>query len=157
MLENPDEARRELQRIRPPYRRHPDVLELDWVIGARRAAWRECLTIARTLIEVAPDRASGYLHQAYALRRVPEGGLQSAWEALRPAADRFPSESLVVYNLACYACQMGDPAAARQWLARLWKTTTTPGEKEHWLKLALGDRDLAPLWPEIRALGETED
>ncbi len=106
------------------------------------------MQVARSLIHAAPERPSGWLHQAYALRRVPDGGLQKAWDALLPAYQKFPKESLICFNLACYACQMGQPDSALVWLRRAAAT----GGKEQIRAQALADPDLQPLWDQIRRL-----
>ena len=103
------------------------------------------LETARSLVECAPERVSGWLHQAYALRRVPEGNIQKAWDALLPAFDKFPKEFLIAYNLACYACQMQDLEGARLWLDRARNISGKSKVK----KMALADSDLEPLWAEI--------
>jgi len=72
-LGNVEEARAELASISPSQRNHPDVLEVRWLICAEQSKWDEALQIARALMASAPERSSGWLHQAYALRRVPEG------------------------------------------------------------------------------------
>ena len=93
-----------------------------------------------------PARSSGWLHQAYALRRVPEGGVKQAWQALLPAFDKFPKEPVISYNLSCYACQMNQLEAARVWLKR----AEFLGNKTEIKRMALKDPDLEPLWGEIR-------
>src|ERR1041385_5787113 len=100
-LGNLAEARAELENIRPAARNHPNVLEVRWLICAEQQRWEEALEVARNLLTVAPKRSSGWLHQAYALRRVPQGSLQQAWDALLPAYEKFPKESTIAYNLAC--------------------------------------------------------
>ncbi|MDW8309781.1 MAG: hypothetical protein RMK20_10450, partial [Verrucomicrobiales bacterium] len=95
-----------------------------------------------------PDRPNGWLHRAYALRRATGGGLERAWEALRPAADRFPREPIIPYNLACYACQMGRLDEARQWFVRALRV----GDRATLKDMALHDDDLRPLWNEISGL-----
>jgi predicted Zn-dependent protease len=127
---------------------HPDVLEARWQVAAEAQQWEEGLPVARALVQCAPKRASGWLHQAYALRRVPAGGLESAWEALLPVSERFPKEAVIPYNLACYACQMKQLDAARLWLQR----AASIGGKEKIKNMALQDSDLEPLWAEIRSL-----
>jgi hypothetical protein len=97
------------------------------------------------LLNRAPERVSGWLHQAYALRRVPEGTVRRAWEVLLPAFDRFPEEFLIPYNLACYACQMQDLETARLWLHRATKICGKAKIKQ----MALADADLEPLWAEL--------
>jgi Flp pilus assembly protein TadD len=147
-LGNPSEARAELERISPPQRRHPDVLELEWAVAATQNDWPLALAPARELMDRAPERPSAWLHYSYALRRVPDGGLEAAWDALLPAAERFPQEPTIAYNLACYACQLGRVELARDWLRRAVHT----GGKITIKAMALDDIDLEPLWAEIRDL-----
>lgn len=144
----PAEARAELAQLAPDLHGHPDVLEVRWLIAAEEKQWEEGLQIARSLLQVAPKRSSGWLHQAYALRRVPGGGVAKAWEALLPASEKFPKEPVIPYNLSCYACQMNQLDTARFWLQR----AAAAGGKERIKSMALLDPDLEPLWPEIPAL-----
>ncbi len=147
-LGNPAEAKAELAQISAVGRKHPDVCEVQWQVCAELKLWEEGLEIARTLLETAPKRSSGWLHQAYALRRVKGGSIQRAWEALLPASDKFPKEPLIAYNLACYACQMQQTQAARDWLRR----AAGIAGLERIKTMALDDSDLEPLWEEIRRL-----
>src|SRR5579859_5029639 len=89
-LGNFSEARLELAQVSPAFQAHPDVLEVQWHICAEEENWDEGLRTARALVEAAPGRSSGWLHQAYAIRRVESGGVRQAWEALLPAFDKFP-------------------------------------------------------------------
>ena len=145
-LGNVTEAKAELDRIAPLLRDHPDVLEVRWLIHAQDKNWEEGFTVAEKLVEVAPERSSGWLHRAYALRRVRRGGLQAASDVLLPAFERFPEEPIIPYNLACYACQLGRLEQARQWLQRAVKVAG----KERIKFMALNDDDLALLWVEIK-------
>jgi len=147
-LGNPAEAKTELARMTQPSRRNPDVLEVEWAIHAAQSDWSAGLLAAQTLMQVDPKRASGWLHHAYALRRVAGGGLQAAWEALEPAFEKFPEEPTIPYNLSCYACQMARTDDARKWLQRALKI----GERKRIKQMALKDADLEPLWDEIREL-----
>src|SRR6266568_223072 len=147
-LGNVAEAKAELALIAPAQQNHPDVLELRWLLCAQEKRWEEGLQIARALLHGALERSSGWLHQAYALRRVPDGGIQQAWDALLPAFDKFPKEPIISYNLSCYACQMQQLDLARVWLKR----ALVIGGKEKIKRMALEDPDLAPLWSEIRGL-----
>jgi Tfp pilus assembly protein PilF len=119
-----------------------------WEILAKEKQWEAALDVARKLLSHAPERASAWLHHAYALRRVPDGGLDKAWEALKPAADKHPGEPIIFYNLSCYACQMRQLDEARRWFRRALKV----GGKETIKVMALADEDLEPLWEEIRQL-----
>ncbi len=140
------EAEAELQRISAEQQSHPDVLEVRWVILAQSKRWEKALAIARALLKGAPNRSSGWLHQAYSLRRVSKNGLQRAWDSLLPAYDKFPREPTIAYNLSCYACQMEQLEEARAWLKRAIKI----GNKQKIKQMALDDLDLQPLWGEIR-------
>jgi len=143
----PAEARAALAQITPALQNHPDVLEARWLVAVEEKQWEEGLQIARTLLQQAPKRSSGWLHQAYALRRTPDGSVVKAWEALLPAFDRFPKEPIIPYNLACYACQMHqlghcpplDQARGHHRRAKKIK------------RMALQDPDLEQLRKEIKA------
>ena len=144
-LGNLAEAKVELAQVRAEQHQHPNVLEVRWLLCAEEKDWPAGLQVARALLEAAPKRSSGWLHQAYALRRVPEGGVKPAWDALLPALEKFPKEPTIPYNLACYACQMQQLDDARSWLKR----ALALGGKERMKAMALEDPDLEPLWEEI--------
>src|SRR5438552_3821556 len=91
-LGNVAEAKVELGLIAPAQQHHPDVLKVRWLLCAREGRWEEGLQIARAQLHATPEDASGWLNQAYALRRVPHGGVKQAWEALLPAFEKFPKE-----------------------------------------------------------------
>ena len=143
-LGNVAEARSELARLAPASQDHPDVLELRWRIHAEEKDWPAAVTVARKLIEVDPENPGGWINQSYGLhelRRTPE-----AWERLLAVADKFANVSTIPYNLACYACQMGNLPAARHWLA---KAVQARGKAEV-KQMALVDPDLQPLREEIK-------
>ena len=142
------DARDELKRISAVNQNHSDVLEVRWMLCAHEKRWSNALTVAELEIIAAPGDAGGWLHRAYALRRMKDGGLTQAWDALLPAASKFPKESVIAYNLSCYACQMQQLDLAREWLQRAVKA----GKKEVIKQMALADDDLKPLWTEIQKL-----
>lgn len=147
-LGSPAEALTELNQVGAASQDEPDVLELRWMILAEMKRWPEALKSARRLLKVAPERPSGWLHQAYALRRVEEGSVGKALEALLPAFPKFPQEPVIPYNLSCYSCQLQNLDAARQWLERACKV----GGRAEIKSMALADPDLRPLWDEIQNL-----
>lgn len=147
-LGNLQEARIELNGLGADVQSRPDLLEVRWILDARQEDWREALKTAEKLVEVAPGNSAGWLHRAYAARRVPEGGLETAAMLLKPAFDKFPQEPTIPYNLACYACQLGDLEEARSWL----REAVTRGSVKKIRAMGLSDSDLEPLWPEIRKL-----
>jgi len=142
----PHEAAAELDQLPDTRQRHPDVLEVRWAITAAQQEWERAVTVATALVEAAPGRPTGWLHRAYALRRVSPEGLRQAWNALLPAAERFPKEALIPYNLSCYACQLDRLGDARLWLRRALEV----GNREHVKQMALQDGDLRALWGEIK-------
>jgi len=138
-LGNPAEAFGELRRLSRAAGKHPDVLELRWRLHAERRSWNRALAVARAMTEAAPERAEGWIHQSYTLHELRR--TDEAWQTLLPVARRFPKESIIPYNLACYACQLGDLASARDWLQRASRLRP----KDEIRVLALHDPDLAPL------------
>jgi Flp pilus assembly protein TadD len=139
------DARAELANISAAAQNHPAVLETRWTLCAHEQLWSDALEVACAELVTAPDDAAGWLHRAYALRRVRDGGLAQAWDALLPAAKKFPAEPVIAFNLSCYACQMHKLDAAREWFYRAVAT----GKKEVIKQMALADDDLQPLWKEI--------
>jgi len=142
------DARAELDSIALEQQSHPAVLEVRWQICAHERNWSGALDVARAELVAAPSGCSGWLHQAYALRRKTGGGLPQAKEALLPAAEKFPEEPVIAFNLACYSCQLQELDEAREWLAQAAKV----GGRETIKEMALADDDLKPLWPEIKKL-----
>jgi len=147
-LGRPHEAHAELNAIAPEFQLHPDVLEARWALCVREQRWEDAREIARLEIKFQPDDSSGWLHHAYALRRASNGGLIMAWGALLPAAEKFPKEPVIAFNLSCYACQLNELDTSRVWLKR----AIDIGGKDNVKKMALADDDLKPLWPEIAGL-----
>ena len=125
------------------------MLELRWSICSEEGKWQESLQIAQTLLQVEPGSPSGWIYQAYALRRIPDGSVKKAWTALLPAFDKFPKETMISFNLSCYAAQMNQLDAARVWFKRAI-VIGGKNRKEKIKQMALEDSDLQPLWDEIK-------
>lgn len=138
-LDAPGDARAELDAIASAQQSHPAVLEARWLLCAHEKNWDDALLAAELELSAGPEESSGWLH------RVDGGGLAAAWNALLPAAEKFPTEPVIAYNLACYACQLHRLADARTWLQRAVKI----GGKDEIKKMALADDDLKPLRPEM--------
>ena len=148
-LGNAAEALVEWQSLSPAGRAHPDTLEVHWFALAECRDWDAAVPVAEALVAATPERASGWLLRAYALRRSSGGGLPAAFAALEPAAEKFPGEPTIPYNLACYACQMRRaPEESLAWLHRALER----GDRAALLDMALQDADLEPLHPEIAQL-----
>ncbi|MDB6067345.1 MAG: hypothetical protein JWR26_3553 [Pedosphaera sp.] len=145
-LGNPAEAAAELDGIPAELQKNPAVLDVRWAICAEEKDWTGGFSVATALMDVAPELPSGWLHAAYAIRRMENGGLQQARNLLFPALDKFPNFGLIAYNLACYACQLNQMDEARSLLKRAMAT----GDKNNIRNMALQDTDMEALWPEIK-------
>jgi tetratricopeptide (TPR) repeat protein len=143
-LGNAGEAGRELDRVSSRQRSHPDVLELRWSVCAAERDWAGALAAAEQLVALAPERLSGWIHRSFSLHELRR--TREARDQLLPAAARFPKEGTIPYNLACYDCQLGRLAAAREWLA----LALAMGPREDVLALARKDADLKPIWAELK-------
>lgn len=142
-LGNPREAMAELNQISSQYASHPDILEVRWQICARLEHWEPSLPIAQSICEAAPERPQGWLHQAVSLYRLKK--TEEAWKLLLPMAEKFPKSWVIAYDLACYACQLGNLEEGRRWLRKAFALGDGKEVKEH----ALADSDLEALWLEI--------
>ena len=113
------EAARELRQVSRPGLAHPDALEVQWRLHAARGQWDAALDVARSMTRTAPERAAGWMHAGYCLHELRR--TDEAWEMLSAQADRSPSETIIAYNLACYACQLGraTDAALSDWATDL--------------------------------------
>ena len=139
---------RHLTKLARAMEEHEAAVWARWLLCAHEKNWHDALVVADQELATVPEAAAGWLHRAYALRRVKGGGLAQAWDALLPAAEKFPAEAVVAYNLSCYACQLNELDASRVWLQR----AITTGGKNVIKKMALDDDDLKPLWTEIKNL-----
>jgi hypothetical protein len=148
-LGNHIEANEELENITPQLRVHPDVLEMRWQIFAEAKKWEACVDIARAMTKLAPSLPQSWLHLGYSLRRAKGGGLQAAWDALLPVAEKFPTAWQVPYNLACYAAQIQRLNGARDWLKRAFDISERIGRFNEVRLTALHDPDLEQFWQEI--------
>jgi tetratricopeptide (TPR) repeat protein len=140
-LGSPLEAEGELEQIAPHRQAHPAVLAARWQLDATAGRWDRAYQIAGTLTELAAEDISSWVWRAYALRRMPGGGIEPARELLLGVVEKFPREWTICYNLACYACQLGNPEEARGWLAKAFAR----GEARALKRMALDDPDLEPL------------
>jgi tetratricopeptide (TPR) repeat protein len=141
-------ANEELEKIAPALRGHPSVRMAKYEICAKAAQWDDAAEIARALLQSAPQAAQFWIWHAYATRRRAGGGIPQAKEILSQAQKLIPKEPLISYNLGCYECQLGNLPTARQWLEKAFAA----GDPKTFKALALEDRDLEPLWAEIRQI-----
>ena len=148
-LGNPSEAGEEIARISADALEHPDVLSVRWQICASTQSWEAAYEVADLWTRKGLERPEGLIHKAYALRRMKDGGLKAARYVLLVAAELFPNEPMIRYNLACYAAQSGGLEEGWEWLQ---KAMALGGRRSALKKLALADVDLQPLWDRIRQM-----
>lgn len=132
-------AHDELDQVSTESRNHPTVLNLRWSIHACAKDWTACVEVGSALKKLAPELEEAWIHHAYALHELKR--TQEAWDSLLPAAARFPSAPTVFYNLACYACQLGQLNEARALLEKAFEL----GDGDLMRLDAMSDPDLAPL------------
>ena len=138
-LGNHLEANEELKRISLPARFHPLVLLARWEIYAKGGHWEFAHTIAHGLVVLAPDDPRGWINRSFSLHEMKR--TYDAWQTLLPAADKFPKNPIIAYNLSCYACQLGRFSEAAEWLKKAIKH----GDGKKIKAMAMADPDLKPL------------
>ena len=153
-LGNWREAESELAQIAEALRNHPEVLQARYLVESEAKRWDACVEIGRALVELMPDDSFGWINRAYALRRAAGGGVQAAYDALLPAATRLKDLESITFNLACYACQLGNLDEAREWLKKCFTTARRHGRLKRRRLEALAEPDLKPLWPEIKTIDD---
>lgn len=122
-----------------------DGLILRLELAQRSSTWTKAERIARKLSKLQPEEPDWSIALAYAARRAHS--IETAREILSKAVERFPREAVIHFNLACYACQLGELPAARDALRRAFALDRT------FIVTALKDQDLRPIWPEILSAG----
>jgi len=137
-LGDPDSAWEELELIPPEERADPVVLRMRVEIYKVKERWMEMAEIARHLTEIQPEQSDHWISRAWAERR--HVGLKTAELTLLKALEGFPDESIIHYNLACYACRQGRIEEAKERLAKAIELD--PNFRE----LALKDEDLEGVW-----------
>jgi tetratricopeptide (TPR) repeat protein len=136
----------ELDQLGPELQNHPDVLRVRWALASAAKNWQRAVEFASALAQKEPDDSFGFIHQAYALHEMKR--TRDAWALLSAVADKFPKEYLVHYNLACYACQLGERDKAMELLAKAFKAGGTRDVRA----MALKDPDLAELSSQIKQM-----
>jgi hypothetical protein len=131
------EAQRELEKIAPECSTHADVLKVRWRICGKTQDLETALTVAQTICRLEPSHPFSRVHQAEALQSV-----ESPSPATGQPVLRLPYLFAIPYNLACYACQLGNLEEAWDWL-EVAIEISDPGEVK---KIAMNDPDLEPLW-----------
>jgi hypothetical protein len=114
-LGKPEEANRELERIAPEHRAHPEVLFLRWQLQVQAQRWDECLPLGSTLAERYPDNPDAWIVLAQALYYTNR--TLEAYAVGITKADEFPDCSQLLYDTARYACLLGKQDEAEHYLS----------------------------------------
>lgn len=138
-LGNYSEANEELEKISPPLRVHPDVLEIRCQVYSHAKKWDACVNVASALVKLAPERSSGWIQRSFDLHELKR--TQAAFDNLLPVAKKFPGLWVVPYNLACYCSQLGRVDDAKYW----FKKAVLIDDKAV-QRAGIDDPDLKPLW-----------
>jgi tetratricopeptide (TPR) repeat protein len=138
------EALRELQRMSLAGRADIDVMDLSCHVLAGLERWEECLELGEALVKAEPKAPHGWTNRSAALYRLNRA--QEAFDSLRLAAELFPDEWGIRYELACYCCTLGRLEETLDWLEEAFEL----GDAKTVKLMALDDPDLEPIWAKIR-------
>lgn len=119
------------------------LLRLDTLQTLKR--WEECAVLGQEAASRYPDCGAIYLVTAYAIRRAQS--LPAARDFLLLAEDELGDEAMFHFNLACYACQLGDLQEAERRLEMAFEIDPK------YRSQALEDEDLRPMWDNLKAGG----
>jgi len=145
-LSSYSDAEHELEQLSADVQSHPEVLRVRYHLLERRKDWRGAVEIAKQLCVIVPDMPLGWINHAFALHELSQ--TREAYSVLRPVVDRFPQDPIVLYNLACYCCRLGEMDEARSWI----KKAVALAGPETIKKMALKDPDLKEMQSEIQAM-----
>jgi len=131
----------ELETLPPTLLAADEVLELRIAIFNGLEKWGSARELAESLARRSPENPGWWLSWASALRR--ERSVEAAQMVLREAAEIHPGVALVAYNLACYACVLGDMSETKELLSRA--IAMDRGCR----MVAMKDPDLEQLWESL--------
>jgi hypothetical protein len=134
------DAWNELERLPPELRANDLVLDLRISIYHALGKWESARILAESLAKRSPECPHWWIHWAFSLRR--EKSVEAARAVLLEAVVVHPEEPLIPYNLACYACVVGQLDAAYKLLQVAFSIDVTLKQ------VALHDQDLDPIFGE---------
>ena len=129
------EAVAELAAIQPSDQGLSAVVSVRIDLHMHAKQWLRVIEQTKALIRVAPEDDKGWITWAFALRELER--IEEARAVLLQAEPRHGAKcGLLHYNLACYACLLGDKAEAQRRLVTAFKFDKA------WKQSALEDSDL---------------
>ena len=135
------DAWNELESLPPELRANVEVIELRIEIYQALGKWEPARVLAESLAKQEPKNPNWWILWAYSLRR--EKSIHEAREVLQEAALQHPGVALIKYNLACYACVLGEGKEAHRLLTIAFALDDTLR------KIALDDPYLDNIFGEI--------
>lgn len=139
------EAAVELESIAQSDQRLPEVLSVRIDLHMEARQWDTVGEFARKLIRLDPENDKGWITRAFALRELEL--IEEAQTVLLEAEPLHGKKCAVLhYNLACYACLLGDKAEAKR------RLTITLHMDQSWKQSALEDPDLKTMRATIAAM-----
>jgi len=138
------EATHELEAIASEARMSTEALRV-WVdLHMESKQWNQVVAAAKPVCEATPKDFGAWIAWAYALRELQQ--VKEAQAVLLRAEPLHSTNCAVLhYNLACYACLLGNKKEALRRLAVACKMD------DQWKAAALEDEDLRALWGDISA------
>lgn len=136
-LDDPTEALAELQRLDRKFQNYPSVTLRKTEIYWKLKDFPQAIVASQALVDCYPDKAAVINHHALILRA--SGALEKGYRLLLDSSAKFPSDPMTHYNLACFACNLGEFHKARPWLE---KAIELDGEL---VAVASMDLDLEPI------------
>lgn len=138
----PADAAAELDALPSAQRTEDAVLALRIEVYCGLGQWQSARQLAESLAQQSPDNPAWWIQWAYALRR--EQSVAAARMVLLEAANRHGKVALIIYNLACYACVLGEIDEAKRLLLRAFRMD------QDLKQVAIDDPDLKPLFGGLR-------
>lgn len=117
------------------------LVRLDLQMAAKD--WSGMISLAHAVTTSHPQEEKGWIFHAYALRELSRIAEAQAI-LLRAETIHGVHCGVLHYNLACYACLLGDKSEARRRLQH------AAAMDKSWLDSALDDPDLAAMRSELR-------
>lgn len=136
-LEMYDEALKELDAFGSEVAKDLDCQQMRLAILMQAKRWKEALPCAKRLAENDPSDPGNLVNLAYITRRAED--IAEARAILERAADRFPEEAIIHYNLGCYAASCTELETAKQYLLRAFQLDP------NYLEMSASDSDLKEL------------
>jgi hypothetical protein len=140
----------ELECMAPTARALPEVLKLRWEIYNKAGKHGSAFVVAEGLTRLLPDDPQPFIWRAHSTRQMDS--IHRATQMLIEVANKFADEPTFPFNIACYNSKLGNFEQAKAWLYIAWEVATKQNTAREWKLRAIDEKDLEPLWDEIRGL-----